>query len=102
MTTYAVAYLTVQDPATFAAYRDRAGEALAKHGGRVAAVSPLPLRLEGSLDQPGAMALLAFEKAGAAEAWHADPELAELHNLRRRGADISIFVLNEGAEAPRA
>lgn len=97
MTTYAVAYLTVRNPDSFAQYREKAGQALAKHGGRVAAASPAPLRLEGALDTPGSMALLAFDKAGAAEAWHADPDLADLHDLRRSGAEISIFVLNEGA-----
>ncbi len=97
MTTYAVAHLTVRDPAKFDVYRQKAGEALAKHGGRVAAVSAQPRRLEGGLETPGAIALLAFDEPGAAETWHADPELAELHELRRAGADISIFVINEGA-----
>jgi len=43
------------------------------------------------------MALLAFDTAEGAEAWHADPELAAIHDLRRSGAEVSIFVLKEGA-----
>ncbi len=97
MTTYAVVYLNVRDADTFAAYREKAGEALAKHGGRVAAAAPKPIRLEGSLEAPGSMALLAFDTAEGAEAWHADPELATIHDLRRSGAEVSIFVLKQGA-----
>ena len=97
MTTYAVAYLNVQDRETFQAYREKASAALAKHGGRIAAVAPQPLRLEGSLVAPDSLVLLAFETAEGAEQWHADPSLAETHRLRRDGADVSIFVMKEAA-----
>ena len=66
-------------------------------GGRVAAAVPKPIRLEGSLETPGSLALLAFDTAEGAEAWHADPELATIHDLRRSGAEVSIFVLKQGA-----
>jgi uncharacterized protein (DUF1330 family) len=96
MTTYAVAYLTVRDPETFESYRQQASAALAKHGGRVEVAAPQPIRLEGSLAQPGAMALLAFDTPEGAEAWHGDPELTAVHGLRTKGADISIFVIKPG------
>ena len=97
MTTYAVAHLNVRDPETLSAYREKAGEALAKHGGRVAVVAPRPVRLEGSLAAPETLVLLEFDSAEGAEQWHADPELAAIHDLRRTGADVSIFVMKEPA-----
>ena len=97
MTTYAVAHLNVRDPETLGAYREKAGEALAKHGGRVAVVAPQPVRLDGSLQAPETLVLLAFETPEGAEQWHADPELASIHALRRNGAEVSIFVMKEPA-----
>ena len=69
-----------------------APDALAKHGGRVASVTPKPSRLEGDMEVPGALALLEFPNPEAAHAWHEDAELATAHELRRAGADFSIFV----------
>ncbi|HIC80101.1 MAG TPA: DUF1330 domain-containing protein [Kiloniellaceae bacterium] len=96
-TTYAVAYLNVRDPETFGRYREQAGEALAKHGGRVAVAVPKPIRLEGAMETPGTMVLLEFDSLEGAERWHADPDLADIHDLRRKGAEISIFVLKDSA-----
>lgn len=97
MTTYAVAYLNVRDPETFGKYREKATEALARHGGKVAVAVPQPIRLEGSLAAPETLVLLSFETPEGAEQWHADPKLAEIHDLRRGGADVSIFVLKEAS-----
>lgn len=93
MPSYAVAYIkTVRDADKFAAYRERAAEALARHGGRVASATRSPARLEGDLATPDVIAMLEFPTPEAAHAWHADPELAEVHDLRRGGLDITIFV----------
>jgi len=81
-----------KNPEKFEQYRAVAGEALAKHGGRVWSVTPKPPRLEGGMEVPGAIAMLEFPTADAAHAWHGDAELAAVHELRRDGADLSIFV----------
>ena len=97
MTTYAVAHLNVVDPEKLNAYRSQADAALAKHGGRIAVVAPNPHRLEGGLAAPQSLVLLEFPSAQAAKDWHGDPSLNELHDLRRAGADVSIFVMDAGA-----
>ena len=93
MTAYAIGYLhQVKDPETFEAYRAVAGDALAKHGGKVAQVLPKPTRLEGHLEAPQGLVLLKFPDWEAANNWHSDAELTETHALRVKGAEISIFV----------
>ena len=93
MSVYAIALIRrIKDPAIFDAYRAVATEALAKHGGKVAQVLPMPARLEGDLETPHVIALLEFPDWKAANSWHADPALAEIHALRTNGADITIFA----------
>jgi uncharacterized protein (DUF1330 family) len=93
MSVYAIAHIRrIMDPAIFAAYRTAAAEALAKHGGRVAQALPGPTRLEGDLEIPQMLALLEFPDWKAANSWHADPALADIHTLRTNGADITIFA----------
>jgi len=99
MTTYAVAHIAPKDPETFARYRDAAGAALAKHGGRVVQVAAAPFKLEGCGPVPKAMALLEFPSAAAARAWHGDPGLADTHRLRTDGADVTLIVLANPADA---
>ena len=84
----------LKNPEKFEQYRAVAGEALAKHGGRVWSVTQKPVRLEGEMEVPGAVALLEFPTSDAAHAWHEDAEFAAVHELRRDGADLSIFVTN--------
>jgi uncharacterized protein (DUF1330 family) len=96
MPVYAIAHIRqVKDPAIFDAYRAAATEALAKHGGKVAQVLPKPARLEGDLETPHALALLEFPAWKAANDWHADPALADIHALRTNGVDITIFAGTE-------
>ncbi len=96
MPAYAVAYIkSVTDSDKFAAYREVAGPALAKHGGRVAVATPTPVRLEGDMQSPAIMVLLEFPSTDAVSAWHGDPELADAHELRRGGVDISIFIAGQ-------
>lgn len=97
MSVYAIAYIRqITSPEAFDAYRAVAGDALAKHGGKVAQVLPKPARLEGDAEIPHALALLEFPSWEAARNWHADPELADIHALRTSGTDISIFAAGEG------
>jgi uncharacterized protein (DUF1330 family) len=89
---YAFAKLTVTNPDKMAAYREKAGEALSKHGGKVEAASGAVTTLDGNPSLPDIAALLSFPDADAAHAWINDPSLAEVHALRR-GAGASDIVL---------
>ena len=90
---YAYARLTVNKPDALAQYRDVADSALAKHGGRVVAAAKEFNALDGSPDAPDAAAILSFPDREAALAWSNDPELADVHALRRSAgrSDILLF-----------
>ncbi|MBO6511757.1 MAG: DUF1330 domain-containing protein [Roseibium sp.] len=93
MTVQALAMITVTDRESLGAYREKAAEALAKHGGSVVAADPAPLILEAAVDKPDMAALLSFPNADAAKAWREDPALADIHALRNKGGKSTIVVL---------
>lgn len=93
MAVQALAMITVTDKDALGAYREKAAEALAKHGGSVVGADPEPTVLEAAGDTPSVIALLAFPSADAAKAWREDPELAEVHALRNKGGKSTIVVL---------
>ncbi|MEM5583819.1 MULTISPECIES: DUF1330 domain-containing protein [unclassified Roseibium] len=93
MPVQALALITVTDKETLLAYREKAAEALAKHGGSVVAADPEPLVLEAAFETPNVAALLSFPDADAAKAWRADPDLADIHALRNTGGKSTIVVL---------
>lgn len=93
MTVQALAMITVTDKEALGAYRDKAADALARHGGSVVAADPEPLVLEAAVDAPNVVALLAFPNSDAAKAWREDPELADIHALRNKGGKSTIVVL---------
>jgi len=90
---YAYAALTVTDPNALAAYREKAGEALARHGGAVVTASADTTPLDGTPTSPGAAALLSFPDKAAALAWAGDAELADIHALRRAAGQSDILLL---------
>lgn len=89
---YAYANIIVTAPESLAAYKEKAGDALSKHGGRVVQATPQQTVLEGTRSEMGLGAILEFETADAAKAWINDPELSEVHALRR-GAGKSTVTL---------
>jgi len=93
MTVQALALITVTDRDTLSAYREKAAEALARHGGSLVAADPEPLVLEAASDTPDIAVLLSFPSADAARAWREDPELVDVHALRNRGGKSTIVVL---------
>lgn len=93
MTVQALAMITVTDKESLGAYREKAAEALAKHGGSVIATEPAPLVLEAASEKPDMAALLSFPNADAAKAWREDPTLANIHALRNKGGKSTIVVL---------
>ncbi len=93
MSVQAFVILNVTDPQTLGAYKEKAAAALAKHGGKVIAADPKPQVLESPNETPDSVALLSFPTADSAKAWREDPELAEVHALRNKGAKSTIIML---------
>ncbi|MEX3011016.1 DUF1330 domain-containing protein [Hoeflea sp. TYP-13] len=93
MTTHAIVTLTITAPEQLTAYRERAGEALAKHGGAVAQASRELTLLEGGPDLPQLAAVLTFPDQVSARAWIDDPALADVHALRRGSGHSTIILL---------
>lgn len=90
---YAYAKLTVTNPDALTEYRDVAGAALAKHGGKVESAAREFTVLDGVPDTPNVAALLSFPDREAAVAWSTDPELADVHALRRSAGGSDILLL---------
>lgn len=90
---YAVFNATVTRPDALAEYRDKAGEALARHGGKVEQATAAPEALDGSPAIPNVTAVLSFPDADAARAWINDPDLSDLHDLRRSAGQTEITLL---------
>ncbi|SLN43647.1 hypothetical protein PSA7680_02203 [Pseudoruegeria aquimaris] len=90
---YATVHMNITDPAALAAYRERAGAALARHGGKLEAASPTPTLLDDALPAPSMVGVLSFPSREAAIAWRDDPELAEIHALRRAAGESSIILV---------
>ena len=92
MTVHIVAYLYVTNIDMITAYRSKAGDALAKHGGSVVQVSAVPLQLEGKIEAPTQAVIAAFPDREAALAWYNDPDLEETHALRTGSGSSNIML----------
>lgn len=90
---YAIFKATITNPDALARYREHAAAALEKHGGKVAQASTSPEALDGHPELPQMIAALSFPDAEAARAWINDPDLAEVHDLRRNAGETEIVLL---------
>jgi len=90
---YAYAKMTVTNPQALADYREVAGAALAKHGGKVEGGAAEFTVLDGAPEAPDVAALLSFPDKDAAIAWSNDPELQDVHALRRSAGGSEILLL---------
>jgi uncharacterized protein (DUF1330 family) len=93
MTVTLLATMKIQDKEILQSYRQKAGEALAKHGGSVVAAGALSNALEGSADFADTAAIISFPDADAAQNWISDPELAPTHALRNAAGKSSIMMI---------
>lgn len=93
MTTHAVVMLRVTNPESLGQYREKAADALARHGGEVVQASPDLSVLEGAPVLPDILVIVRFRDRAAAEAWIGDPELQEVHELRRGSGGSDIILL---------
>lgn len=86
-----LALITVENKEAIAKYREGAKDALAKHGGAVLSAAPISDTYEEGTNKPSSFALIEFPNKEAAQAWHNDPELQDLHALRRSSGQSTIF-----------
>ena len=93
MTTHVFAQMIIKDHDALARYRDKAGAALARHGGSVVSAGPVATVLEAAGAAPDTVALLSFPSTDAAEAWRNDPDLADVHALRNKAGASTIIVV---------
>ncbi len=93
MTVYATVSLTITSPEKLAAYREQAALALSKYGGAVLHASKELELLEGSTTLPNMLAILTFPDKQAAKGWMNDPELLEIHELRRGSGTATTILL---------
>lgn len=93
MTAYAVVTLTIKDPETLAAYREKAGTALAKYSAAPLAVSAESQVIEGDAPAPDVTVILTFPDKDHALGWINDPELAHVHQLRKDFGTSRIVLM---------
>lgn len=86
-----LAIITVENKEGIAKYREGAKDALAKHGGNILSAAPVGETYEEGSNKPSSFALIEFPNKEAAQAWHSDPELQDLHALRRSSGQSTIF-----------
>lgn len=90
---YAIAHLSITNPDMLAQYREKAADALARHGGSVVQASGALSVLDGAPDLPDMVAVLSFPNADAANGWANDPDLAHIHALRQNAGRSDIVLL---------
>ncbi len=93
MSIQAIAMITVTDREALGAYREKAADALARHGGSVIAADPEPLVLEAAIDAPNMVALLSFPTPDAAKAGIATRPLPMCTPFGNKGGKSTIVVL---------
>lgn len=92
MAHYLLVLLVVKDQDALAEYFKVGGAAVAKHGGRAFAGGPEAKVLQ-EANAPSKGVILEFPSAQHAENWLSDPDLADVHALRDKGADVTIISL---------
>lgn len=93
MTAYAIVTLTINDKKSLADYRALAGAAMAKHQAQALHVSPEPTVIEGSDPAPDLVVILTFPDRDHAMAWINDPEIANVHALRKSSGTSRIVLM---------
>jgi len=93
MTHYVVVQLAPKDDATLQQYFKVGGAAVKKHGGYPIAGGAGKKVIEDNGGGVPAHVLLAFPDAESVDAWMGDPDLAEVHALRRAGAVTTMTML---------
>lgn len=95
MPAYLIAEIQLHDPETYARYRSRTPEIVARYGGRFLVRGGEAEMLEGEAP-PGRIVVIEFADRAAARGFYDSPEYQEIMPLRQR-ASRGRLVLVEGA-----
>jgi uncharacterized protein (DUF1330 family) len=101
MSMYALNLFDLADNDDYLAYSRRSAQAVAKHGGAVAALGRLEPGGHFSADGTPprqALVLVEWPSRAAFDAFRADPELAALHPLRENGTERYLWWTYERLE----
>ena len=98
MPAFVIVDITVEDPETYARYREMVPPSIAAYGGRFLARGGATETLEGTWS-PRRLVLLEFPTPERARAWWASPEYAEAKALRQSCSRAEMLLV-EGVPAP--
>lgn len=92
MAAYVAVQIDVQDPETYARYRELAPPSIAVYGGRYLVRGGETTVLEGSWS-PRRFVILEFPSADQAQRWWDSPEYAEAKALRQSAAHTEMLLV---------
>jgi uncharacterized protein (DUF1330 family) len=96
MSAYVVVQLDFKPGPELDAYRQLAGAAILKYGGRFLVRGKDKLINEDDLPRPSKVMLMEFESGEAAMRWYRSPEYAEALELRQRAMVRELFIVDAG------
>jgi uncharacterized protein (DUF1330 family) len=92
MLAYVIVDIEVQNPTRYESYKDLAGPAVAKHGGRYLARGGATTVLEGSW-QPKRLVILEFPSVEKAKAWWDSTDYADAKRIRQESAKTEMVIV---------
>ena len=100
MPAYVIVQIAIQDPQSYARYRELAPPSIGAYGGRYLLRGGAVTTLEGDWD-PGRFVILEFPDRESAQAWWDSPEYAEAKALRQASASTQMILVDGPAFDPR-
>jgi len=88
-----IATMKIEDKEMLGQYREKAGSALAKHGGSVIAAGPISRTLEGAQLGADTAAILSFPDIESSDNWINDPELQPIHAMRNKAGKSTVTLI---------
>ena len=95
---YALNLFDLADREEYLAYSRRSAQAVAEHGGQVLALGRFGESVTGDIAPRQVLILVELESRAAFESYINDPDLADLHPHRVRGASSYVWHLFERLE----
>lgn len=94
MSAYVVVQADMKPGPELDAYRQKAGAAIVKYGGRFLVRGKDKLFAEGDLARPGKVIIMEFDSGEAARRWYDSPEYAEALKLKDAAMARELFIVD--------
>ncbi len=94
MSAYVVVQADMKPGPGLDAYRQHAGAAIVKYGGRFLVRGKDKLLVEGDLARPGKVIVIEFDSGEAARRWYESPEYAEALKLKDSAMVRELFIVD--------